>query len=133
VAGDYIEESLAPGERVVQRGRWPWLFWLGAWVVLLTLGWLIVGVIWFAALFIKFRTTRWAVTDRRIILKRGLITRDTQELSTRSVEAVQVHQGVLGRLFNYGRLVVTGTGDAVIYFPSTTDPIAFRRAIEAAR
>lgn len=37
------------------------------------------------------------------------------------------------RLFGYGHVVVTGTGDAVIRFPAMAHPVAFRRSIEAAR
>ncbi len=130
---DYITESLAPGERIVQRGRWPWLYWFGAWAILITLGWLVVGVFWFLYLVVKYQTTRWAVTDHRIILKRGLITRNTQELNVNNVEQVRVHQSVMGRLLDYGQIEVTGTGEGTIYLPPTTDPIAFRRAIETAR
>ena len=78
-------------------------------------------------------TTDFAVTDRRVILKRGWLNRTTQELAVESVEGVSLNQSLIARLFGYGRIIVTGTGDAVIEFPPMANPVEFRRAIETAR
>lgn len=129
----YIDESLAPGETILQRGQWPGLFWFGAWAALILLGVVLVGIFIFARAVIIMKTTDFAVTNRRVILKRGWLNRRTQELAVESVEGVSLDQTIFQRIFGYGRVVVTGTGDAVIVFPSMRDPVAFRRAIEAAR
>jgi len=129
----YIDESLAPGETLLQRGRWPWICWFGAWAALILLGLVIVGVFIFVRAAIIMKTTDFAVTNRRVILKRGWLNRRTQELAVESVEGVSLDQSIIQRLFGYGRVIVTGTGDAVIVFPPMADPVAFRRAIEAAR
>lgn len=129
----YIDESLAPGETILQRGAWPGVFWFGAWAALLLLGIVLVGVFIFIRAAIIMKTTDFAVTNRRVILKRGWLNRRTQELAVESVEGVSLDQTIIQRLFGYGRVVVTGTGDAVIVFPPMADPVAFRRAIEAAR
>ncbi len=129
----YIDESLAAGETILQRGKWPGVFWLGAWAVLILLGVIIVGVFIFLAAAIKMSTTDFAVTNRRVILKRGWLNRHTQELAVQSVEGVSLDQSLIARIFGYGRVIVTGTGDAVIVFPPMAHPVAFRRAIEAAR
>ena len=44
------------------------------------------------------------------------------------VESVQVMQGMLGRLFNYGTLVISGAGAPQAPIPGISDPMAFRRA-----
>lgn len=129
----YIDESLAPGETILQRGAWPGVFWFGAWAALILLGIVLVGVFIFVRAVIIMKTTDFAVTNRRVILKRGWLNRRTQELAVESVEGVSLDQTIIQRLFGSGRVVVTGTGDAVIVFPSMRDPVAFRRAIEAAR
>jgi uncharacterized membrane protein YdbT with pleckstrin-like domain len=130
---DYIQQSLAPGERILARGRWPTLHWIGAWAVLILLGVFIIGIVWFAVLAIRMQTTKWAVTDRRVILKRGWLRRATQELGVESLEAAVVKQSVFGRVFNYGHIALTGSGEALLEFPPTQDPVAFRRSIEIAR
>ncbi|MBX3431095.1 MAG: PH domain-containing protein [Hyphomonadaceae bacterium] len=129
----YIDESLADGETIIQRGKWPGVFWFGAWAALIVLGLIVVGVFIFAVAAIKMKTTDFAVTNRRVILKRGWLNRHTKELAVESVEGVVLDQSIIARLFGYGRVVVTGTGDAVIAFPPMADPVDFRRAIEAAR
>jgi uncharacterized membrane protein YdbT with pleckstrin-like domain len=129
----YIDKSLAPGEEIVFRGRWPMIYWVGAWAALILLGVIIVGVFIFAAGAIHMLVTQFAVTDRRVVLKRGWLNVHTYELATETVEGVQLVQSIWGRIFGYGRVVVTGTGDAQIVFPPMAHPIAFRRAIEATR
>lgn len=129
----YIDESLADGETIIQRGKWPGIFWFGAWVALILLGIIVVGVFIFLTAWIKMKTTDFAVTNRRVILKTGWLNRRTHELAVESVEGVSLDQSIVARLFGYGRVVVTGTGDAVIAFPPMANPVGFRRAIEAAR
>lgn len=129
----YIDESLAEGEEIIQRGKWPAVFWLGAWAALIFLGVILVGVFIFLRAVIIMKTTDFAVTNRRVILKRGWLNRRTQELAVESVEGVSLDQSLVARLFGYGRVLVTGTGDATIVFPPMAHPVAFRRSIEAAR
>lgn len=129
----YVDESLAPGEEILARGRWPGLFWFGAWAALIVLGVAIVGIFIFVRAVIIMKTTDFAVTNKRVILKRGWLNRRTQELAVGSVEGVVLDQSFWARIWNYGRVIVTGTGDAVIRFPPMADPVTFRRAIETAR
>jgi uncharacterized membrane protein YdbT with pleckstrin-like domain len=129
----YIDKSLAPGEEVVVRGQWPTFYWIGAWLALIVLGIILVGVFIFIGAAIKMNTTDFAVTNRRVILKRGWLNLSTQEVSTNSIETVEVAQTFWGRVFGFGRVRVTGTGDSHIVFPPMKNPIAFRRAIESAR
>ncbi|MEZ6024132.1 MAG: PH domain-containing protein [Hyphomonadaceae bacterium] len=129
----YIDKSLAPGEDIIVRGKWPTIYWVGAWLALIFLGILLVGVYIFIAMAIHMSVTQFAVTDRRVVLKRGWLNVHTKELATETVEGVQVVQSIWGKLFGYGRIVITGTGDARIVFPPMAHPIAFRRAIESTR
>jgi uncharacterized membrane protein YdbT with pleckstrin-like domain len=129
----YIDQSLAPGETVIQRGKWPTLFWVGAWLALLVLGIAIVGVVIFIAVAVHMLTTDFAVTNRRVVIKRGWFNRRTQELAVESVEGVSLQQSLIARLFGYGRVIVTGTGEGTLIFPPMAHPVTFRRAIETAR
>ncbi len=129
----YIDQSLAPGEVILQRGRWPTIYWVGAWAALLLLGIILVGIFIFIRAWIIMSSTDFAVTNRRVILKRGWLNRRTQELAVESVEGVILDQSLIARMFGYGHVVVTGTGDAIVRFPAMAHPVAFRRSIEAAR
>ncbi len=142
----YVESVLQPNERILMRGR---LHWIIYWRVIL---WLVLGVLcavfWtspvlavIAALFgavalIEFVHAwfiRWiteiAVTNRRVIYKRGFINRHTVEINTDKVESVDVNQSVPGRLLNYGSLDVKGTGHGFEPLHWIEAPLALRSAI----
>ena len=78
-------------------------------------------------------TTEIAVTNSRLIYKRGLVARYVGEMSIDRIEGVNVLQGVLGRLLGYGRIMVHGIGVGEVILPPLADPIGFRKAIEKAR
>lgn len=129
----YVEKSLAPGEQILMQGRWPVVLWVWAWFLLLTLGIILVGVWLFVTRSVRMLTTEFAVTSQRVILKRGWLSRQTEELAVQSIEGVNLNQSIWERLWGYGTLVVTGTGDAEIRFPPMAHPVEFRRAIETSR
>lgn len=129
----YVQQTLGSHERLIIRGRWPLVFWLCAWAALLLLGIILVGIYLFARAAITMLTTEFAVTDSRVVLKTGWLNVRTQEISASSIEGVQLVQSIWGKLFGYGRIMVTGTGDARLVFPPMAEPIKFRRAIETAR
>jgi uncharacterized membrane protein YdbT with pleckstrin-like domain len=86
------------------------------------------------ALFIGwFRrwTTEIAVTDRRIIYKRGFIRRRTVEMHLDKVESVDVDQSILGRIMNYGDISIHGTGAGIEDLKTIGSPIAFRNHVTA--
>ena len=129
----YVDKSLAAGETILMRGRWPAIYWIMACAALVILGVLVVGVVIFLMMAIHMWNTEFAVTDQRVLLKRGWIARHTQELAVSNIEEVRLDQGLIGLLFGFGRVAVTGTGEGIIRFPPMADPIDFRRAIETAR
>lgn len=92
-----------------------------------------LGILGFARRMITKITTEIAITNSRLIYKRGLISRYVGEMSIDRIEGVNVLQSVLGRLLNYGRIAVRGMGVGEVVLPPIEDPIAFRQAIEKAR
>lgn len=93
----------------------------------------ILGLMSFAQLMVIRATTEIAITNKRLVYKRGLIARQVGEISIDRIEGVNVLQTVLGRIFNYGRLAIRGMGVGEVVLPPIADPIAFRKAIEHAR
>ncbi len=125
----YVESALIDGERVLYLGRvstwalfWPYLL-LG--VLLLPV---VIGLFLLISAWIQKKTTELAVTNKRVIVKKGLIQRETVELNIHKIESVRVEQGVLARMFNYGTVVVAGGGNPVAPVERISDPMAFRRA-----
>ncbi|MBX2834642.1 MAG: PH domain-containing protein [Micavibrio sp.] len=93
----------------------------------------ILGVMSFAQMLVIKATTEIAVTNSRLVYKRGLIARNVGEISIDRIEGVNVLQTILGRIFNFGRLAVRGMGVGEVILPPIEDPITFRQAIERAK
>jgi hypothetical protein len=93
----------------------------------------LMGLLRFAQMMVIQATTEIAVTTSRLVYKRGLVARYVGEMSVDRIEGVNVLQTVLGRIFNYGRVMVRGMGVGEVILPPIADPIKFRKAIEKAR
>ncbi len=93
----------------------------------------VLGVLKFAQMMIIKVTTEIGVTDIRLVYKRGLIARAVGEINIDRIEGVNVLQGILGRLFGYGRVMVRGMGVGEVILPPIAQPIRFKKAIEKAR
>lgn len=93
----------------------------------------IMGLMRFAQMMVVRATTEIAITNVRLIYKRGLVARYVGEMSIDRIEGVNVLQTVLGRILDYGRVMVRGMGVGEVILPPMADPITFRRAIEKAR
>ena len=82
----------------------------------------------FQAWFRRF-TTEIAVTNRRIIYKRGFISRDTIEMQMDKVESVDVQQSVWGRILGYGDIIIRGVGVGIEPLKNIDSPIEFRNHV----
>ena len=143
----YIEHSLGRSERLLYLAHFPWFYTAGAWAALLgfvacafvayglgqteiAAGLALAGLVLFVTVMLPLRTTEIGVTNQRFILKRGLIWRATHELQLRAIEEVNLEQGVIGRLLDFGRLQLHGTGVDDIRLPALADPLGLRKALQ---
>lgn len=139
----YIGENLLPDEHVVYRAELHWIIFARAILVLVVgvvlvfvpriglagLVVLLLGVLMLVPPFAAYRTTELGVTNKRVIVKTGLIRRRTLELLLRQVEAISVDQSLLGRLLGFGSITLTGTGGVREVFHRVRDPLELRRRI----
>jgi len=77
--------------------------------------------------YVKYSTSEFGVTNKRVIVKVGLISRISIEVLLNKVEGIQVNQGILGRILGYGSITISGTGGTKDPFHKISDPLAFRR------
>ena len=124
----YIDDVLIDDERVTYRARisiwslWPFIL-LGA-LLLPLYG---IGLLFWLWAWIVYSTTELAITNKRVIAKTGLIQRRIIEMFLEKIESIQVDQSILGRLFNFGSVVISGTGVHSAPFKSISDPLALRK------
>ena len=129
----YVEGALVKDERILHMGHISlWSLWhlIAAGVVLLPAFGL--GLIFLVIAYVRYNSTELAVTTKRVIVKHGFIRRQTVEINLNKVESIQVEQGLLGRVFNFGTLIVAGTGSSHAPLDGIAEPMGFRKAfIEA--
>jgi uncharacterized membrane protein YdbT with pleckstrin-like domain len=148
----YVDKSLIPNESVVFRTRLHWIVFLWPIVFLIATvvlfyfaffsshsgllyaaeGLLVFTIILFLAKYVVYRASEFAVTNKRVIVKIGVMQRRTLELLLTKVEAISVTQSILGQMFGCGTILVTGTGGTKEAFDNISSPLEFRRAVQAA-
>lgn len=69
----------------------------------------------------------FVITNKRIVLKTGLFSRETKEFRYEKLESCVVKQGVMGRVFGYGTIIIRGVGGNIIDEPYIDDPLTFRQ------
>jgi uncharacterized membrane protein YdbT with pleckstrin-like domain len=147
----YLDKILQPGEQVVARGRKHWIIYApGAAVLVLAIVvevlmgvfpgismalQIVAAIVAVIALVLLFRewfdqwTTEIVVTNRRVVYKRGFISRFTREMNMEKIESVAVDQTLPGRLFGYGTIDIRGTGAGIEQLTGIAGPVELRNAI----
>jgi len=85
---------------------------------------------WLIVAIINFSTSEFGITNKKIILKYGVIKRRSIETNLIKVESISINQGILGRILNYGTIIVTGSGGTKTLFPKINNPFNFKAIIQ---
>ena len=154
----YAEKNLAPGEAILYRARYHWVFYraglaLLATAVILGTGALVargkipdsgaasalgiaaaaflaVAVVAFVARRVRAGVDEFVVTSRRVMRKVGLFSREIEHAPIEKIQDVTVRQGWLGRILGFGTVVLeTASETGKLVFPEIAAPEAFRNAI----
>lgn len=151
--GNYINANLTKEEHVVYEAHYHWSIWIGSlicasffFVPMLNLlieannqdmspapiTWvlMIIGFLILFFTYLKVVTDEFAITNQRLIIKTGVISRDTLELNLTKVETISVSQGLFGRLFGSGTISVRGTGSTLSTISCIAEPFEFRRIFQ---
>src|ERR1700741_3264266 len=151
----YVRSVLQPGESVRYATNIPWVSYLPGFLLLVLAAvvywighrpvaigaariwdWMsailfVVAAAWLFKAWFRRWTTEIAVTDRRIIFKRGFIRRYTIEMHLDRVESVDVEQWILAPIFNFGDIIIRGVGVGMEPLHNIDSPIAFRNHVTA--
>ena len=119
--GSYVRSNLLNDETVVYETRLHWIIFI-SWRSLFTLT---------LAPLIQRLTSEFAITNRRLIIKTGLISRHTLEMNLSKVESINVDQSILGRILDYGSIAIIGTGGTREPFDNIAHPMEFRRQFQS--
>ena len=154
----YAEKNLAPGESIVYRARYHWIYYRTALALLLVsavfgLWWRLAGnslgspgsaavfrnlaLLFLGAAAVVFVVRRirnsadeFVVTNRRVMRKVGIFAREAEHAPIEKIQDVTLDQGVTARLLGYGTVILeTASERGRIVFPDIARPEAFRNAI----
>ena len=128
----YIEQSLSTGEKIEGLFKLHWFAWIPIFIWII-LGFVTLGITWLIAIyeFLRLKFLEQGVTNKRVILKRGIISRTTEEMKLKSIETVEINQGIFGRIFGFGTVKITGRGISDLVFKGIDDPMSVKRQIES--
>ena len=115
--GSYVKSNLMKGEKIVYQARLHWIIFVSLNALLML----------FISPLIKMLESEFAITDRRVIIKEGIISRRTIEMNLKKIETINVDQSILGRILGYGTITIIGTGGTKEAFPNISRPLKFRK------
>ncbi|HLQ78859.1 MAG TPA: PH domain-containing protein [Terriglobia bacterium] len=154
----YIENNLISGETITYRARLHWILFLKP--GLLSLVFVAIAAVLFyyayqdsapeyttrmeqvgavlivAALIpliaaaVRRSAPEYVITNKRVIMKTGLVQNQTEEMFLNKIESIGVDQSVSGRMLGYGTIVIRGTGGSWEPFVRVSAPLEFRRQIQ---
>ncbi len=151
----YAERVLQPGETIVYRAHLHWIIYaLGLVFVLIAvvaaiaavamkgdavriglmlaaLIALTIGLFHIVRAWLVAANTEIIVTTRRIIYKTGFISRNTVEMNLDKVESVLVQQGLLGRMLDFGAVIIRGVGAGLEPVANVAAPLQLHRHVSA--
>jgi len=118
--GKYAQSNLTSGENVVYEAKLHWIVFILPSAIF---------TLWIAPL-IRWLTSEFVITNKRIIIKIGLLSHRTLEMNLPKVESVNVNQSILGRILGYGTVTIIGTGGTREPFKQISRPLDFRKAFQ---
>ncbi|HEY9169311.1 MAG TPA: PH domain-containing protein [Lutibacter sp.] len=118
--GKYVNDNLINDERVELETTYHW-------IIFFSLRSLFTLTI--APLIDKY-TDEFAITNKRVIIKTGLISRKTFEMNHSKIESVNVDQSIIGRILGYGTIRIVGSGGTKEVFPNIRKPLQFRKKFQ---
>ena len=136
--------NLLAGETICYRANLHWLvFFLPA---LLTIGaicalfaeknflpeavvlFIIAAILWISNL-IKYTASEFFVTDKRVLVKTGLVGKRSIRILFSEIDGIDVSQRISGRILGYGKITLRGKGGAKESFCCIARPLEFSNKI----
>ena len=155
----YIDRNLGAGETLAYRTgcHWVVMFWplvggavlgfvglaffAGGWMATRNGGRYEGAMVWgalalvgavalIASGIIRRLATEVGVSNRRVLIKTGLLSRRSVEVLLPKVESIGVDEPFLGRMLGYGSVIVRGTGGTFETFDKIAQPNELRRQVQ---
>lgn len=95
-----------------------WALW--AWLALVVGGALLI--LWLTVIpVIRWRTTHFVVTSRRVLIREGVLSRHGIDIPMSRISSVQFRQTLIERMLGCGTLVIESSSDEPLEFDDVPD------------
>ena len=146
----YIQKNLMANEIIVYSTKLNWTLYIKPLVIIL------IGIVLFSDSFhsingfilyafgiillisgffsavltyFKIKTFEFAVTNKRVLIKHGILKTQSFEIMLNKVEAIYVEQNIIDRIVNSGTIIIKGTGGSQNPLRNVDHPFQFRIAV----
>jgi|TARA_R110002126_G_scaffold110918_1_gene248332 uncharacterized membrane protein YdbT with pleckstrin-like domain len=132
-------------QRVIYQARLHWILFVWPVVLLLTGLWLsfasvsfrevgvlaiFIAIAWGGLMWLTYQFSSLTIKEKQVILRSGILVRQTIDIPLSKIESIDIRQSILGSLFRYGSLLITGTGGTRQWMGYVAKPLTCRRHIE---
>lgn len=90
----------------------------------------VMGLAWFLMVWMTYQFSSLTIKQKQVILRTGFFIRETTDIPLNKIESIDIRQTLLGSMFKYGSLVITGTGGTKQLIHYLNRPLTCRRYIE---
>ena len=154
----YIKESLNDEEKIISIFPYHWIIWIknilptlirvslfiGFFSIMLPklpalltplkayIYWIVILILIITIIskILHILGLEQGITNKRMIMKTGFFSRKTDEMIISKVETVEINQSAIGRVFGFGNVIITGTGNSNIVFKEIKNPIEIKKIID---
>jgi len=132
-------------QRVIYQARLHWVIFVWPAVLLLFGLWLsfsvpsfrevglmtvLISFAWGILMWLTYQFSSLTIKEKQVILRSGILVRQTIDIPLTKIESIDIRQSIIGSLFRYGTLLITGTGGTRQWMGFLAKPLTCRRHIE---
>ena len=138
----HVRAMLREGETLKRAAAIHWgIYWKGAALLVVSLLLMtkifnlgaflfLVSAVAFAFAYLTKYYLLLVLTDKRLIVRHGILSLETVQMHFNRIESVEVFRPPMGRILGYATVIVTGTGSRVTAVPYIADADAFRADLD---
>lgn len=115
--GTYVNSNLTKKEYVLFETTYHWIIFCSIRALFS----------FFLEPILAIYAAEFVITNKRVILKTGIVSRKAFEMNLSKIESVNVDQNIPGRILGYGTITVIGIGGTRESFENISEPLKFRQ------
>ncbi|CDZ75840.1 Bacterial membrane flanked domain protein [Legionella massiliensis] len=90
----------------------------------------VFSLAWIFMTWVNYHFSSLTIKKKQVILRTGMMVRKTIDIPLAKIESIDIRQSIVGSIFHYGTLIITGTGGTRHMIGFLDKPLTCRRYIE---